>query len=642
MSISTGFDRDQNGSSDRDIFTHWAWALPILLIVAALGLRQIELYPPGPDEFYSMNNSGFLVESPFSPFDVIESLYQNSPNHMPGYFLLLNMWGNLTSNELATGRVLTILCALLSIATIYRLARDFIAPVAGLFAIIIVASNAFYSFYIPNLRMYSLLVCLAAAVLWLYLRIMHRLQIVQRKDFIALGAAVFALLNVHAFSITFLATLAIYHSFLVKSSHRWKSVVVSVCAATILAAPWYLVVLTRGTERVSGAWGGESVGSWDTITAWLKVATNGQPLLLALSITGLFLSSRILSRQPKTYTLLFVPFLLILGVVTDATSFVHTSAMRYQLAGWPLLILAMATGLFALYCHHRLLGVLVVLWLIAGINFHINNDWKQYIGGQYKSHESPPWQVISRLAARSELDPFVIGYRIKDALLEWQSYVNYSQNMHYFDRLGLGIQLIGDPHELEVFVSHRFISSPFLWIVFQEAIPSAKEISDIEARLTNLGYERCHSHKVGVDSTILQFAWQLQDCQALDLKSIGRTELINYQFYGLQLDNPDKVIRFVDAWNALAEIPLDSYKMSYQLISEDWVNVTQLELPLVHESVLRQFSIDISDVNAGSYQLMAIVYNAQTNTRLEWLDVDSNGSAMLHLGEIEIPDNDMQ
>ncbi len=642
MSISTGFDRDQNDSSDRDIFTHWAWVLPILLIVAALGLQQIDLYPPGPDEFYSMYNAGWLVGGPFTPLEVIKSLYQNSPNHMPGYFLLLNLWGNVTSNELETGRILTILCALLSVAAIYRLARVFIAPVAGLFAIIIVASNAFYSFYIPNLRMYSLLVCLAAIVLWLYLRIMHHLQTVQRKDFIALGAAVFALLNVHVFSITFLATLAIYHSFLVQRSSRWKTVMVTVCSAMILTAPWYLVALTRGIERADGAWGGEAVGSWESIAAWLKLTTNGQPLLLALSIAGLLLSSKKLKRPLKMCSLLVVPFLLILGLLTDATSFVHTSAMRYQLAGWPLLILAMAAGLFALYCHHRLLGVLVVLWLIAGIRFHINNDWKQFIGGQYKSHESPPWQVISRLAARSELDPFVIGYRIKDALLEWQSYVNYSQSMHYFDRLGLGIQLIGDPHELEIFVSHKFISSPFLWIVFQETIPSAKEISDIEARLTNLGYERCHSHKVGVDSTILQFAWQLQDCQALDLKSIGRTELINYRFYGLQLDNSDKVIRFVDAWNALAEIPLDSYKMSYQLISKDWANVTQLELPLVHESVLRQFAIDISDVNAGSYQLMAIVYNAQTNTRLEWLDVDSNRSAMLHLGEIEIPDNDMQ
>ncbi len=30
----------------RDILAHWSWALPVLLIVAALSMRQIDLYPP--------------------------------------------------------------------------------------------------------------------------------------------------------------------------------------------------------------------------------------------------------------------------------------------------------------------------------------------------------------------------------------------------------------------------------------------------------------------------------------------------------------------------------------------------------------------------------------------------------------------
>ena len=46
MNISKGLCRDQAANSDRDIIAHWAWAIPILLIVAALGVRQIDLYPP--------------------------------------------------------------------------------------------------------------------------------------------------------------------------------------------------------------------------------------------------------------------------------------------------------------------------------------------------------------------------------------------------------------------------------------------------------------------------------------------------------------------------------------------------------------------------------------------------------------------
>ena len=639
MNISTALCRDQLVNSDRDVFAHWAWAIPVLLIVAALGVRQIDLYPPGPDEFYSMYNAGFLAHGPYTPFDVIESLYNNSPNHTPGYFLLLSLWGNLTSYDLAIGRILTILGALLSIAVIYRLARDFVAPVAGLFAIIIVASNAFYSFYTPNLRMYTLLVCLAAVVLWLYLRIMHRLQTVHRMDYTALGAAVFALLNVHAYSVTFFATIAVYHVFLVQKTQRWKHVVVVVCAAMLLAAPWYLVLATRGMERAAGAWSEAEAGSWDTIAAWLNVTTNGQPLLLALSIAGLLLSIKKLSRSPQMYLLLAVPFLLILGLLTDATSFVQTSGMRYQLAGWPLLLLAMVAGLFALYSYRKWLGVLVVLWVIAGARYHVNTDWKPFIGGLQYSLDAPPWQVISRQAARSDPKPLVIGYRIANSFVEWPSYLNYSQSEHYFYRLGLDLQLVGDPHEFGVFVSHKVINSPRVWVVYQKQYPSADESADIETRLMNLGYDRCQSTEVGVDNTILYYSWRLLNCQPLDLQFSDKTDLIDYRFYDLQVDHANKVIQFIDAWDSLAELPLDSYKMSYQLTSSDWDNVAQLDLPLVHEDEARRFSIDISEVPAGSYRLMTILYNVQTNERLEWEGNDGTNSAMLSLGEIEIPSN---
>ena len=158
-----------------------------------------------------MFNAGWLVGGPFSPLEVMQSLYKYSPNHTPGYFNVLSMWGNLTSYDVAIGRVLGILFGLLSLVITFRLARDFVAPVAGLFAIIIFASNAFFSFYIPHVRMYSLLLFMSGVVLWIYLSIVHRSRPAQFRHFLALGVAVFLLVNTHAFSVTFLVTLAIYH-----------------------------------------------------------------------------------------------------------------------------------------------------------------------------------------------------------------------------------------------------------------------------------------------------------------------------------------------------------------------------------------------------------------------------------------------
>ena len=147
MSFLRTSKQPSQNRNNRDIMSHWGWAVPILLIVAALSIRQIDLYPPTLDEFYSMNNAGWLVNSPYSPIDIIQSLQKNSPNHTPGYFMLLSLsigqshhirccpgtsfddfhrcllsLAISTTYDFVLGRVLTICTGLLSLAMVYRLA----------------------------------------------------------------------------------------------------------------------------------------------------------------------------------------------------------------------------------------------------------------------------------------------------------------------------------------------------------------------------------------------------------------------------------------------------------------------------------------------------------------------------------------
>ena len=79
--------------------------------------------------------------------------------------------------------------------------------------------------------------------------------------------------------------------------------------------------------------------------------------------------------------------------------------------------------------------------------------------------------------------------------------------------------------------------------------------------------------------------------------------------------------------------------MSYQLITSDWNNVAQLDLPLVHEGKLRLFSIDIANVPAGTYRLMAILYDKDSGERQDWLNSAGGLSNMLTLTEIVIPEH---
>ena len=283
--MSQSWRFNPKGEDERDILAHWVWCLPVLLVVAHLSLQQIDLYPPTPDEFFSMFNSGWLVNGPYSPLEIMESLYNYSPTHTPGYFILLSIWGNLTSYSLALGRVFGIFCGILSLAIVYRLAREFVAPVAGLFAIVIVASNAFYNFYIPHVRMYAPYVFMSGVVLLLYLRIVYRLKDVEPKHYVAFSVSVFLLTSTHAFSAVFVLALGLFHLIMVQKDRRWWYLSAAACGAVLLFSPFAFITLSKGMERYVSNWGENSAGGLEALEIWLNVM-NIWPVAAAVAAVG--------------------------------------------------------------------------------------------------------------------------------------------------------------------------------------------------------------------------------------------------------------------------------------------------------------------------------------------------------------------
>ena len=76
--------------------------------------------------------------------------------------------------------------------------------------------------------------------------------------------------------------------------------------------------------------------------------------------------------------------------------------------------------------------------------------------------------------------------------------------------------------------------------------------------------------------------------------------------------------------------------MSYQLLTANWENVAQIDLPLVHEGKLRRFALDIGTVPSGTYRLITVLYNANTGERFEWNNTTSDPRDVLTLTEIVI------
>ena len=75
-------------------------------------------------------------------------------------------------------------------------------------------------------------------------------------------------------------------------------------------------------------------------------------------------------------------FLTTLGLVALVSNSLQLSSMRLTLPGLPLVLLFVATSLYALYRVRKALGLLALVWVIAGVSFQQHANWKPYLAGR--------------------------------------------------------------------------------------------------------------------------------------------------------------------------------------------------------------------------------------------------------------------
>ena len=618
------------------VLESWAIALPILLIVAGFAMRQIDLYPASVDEFFSLFNAGWLSDRAYAPVDVVESLRRYSPDHAPAYFILLNFWGGMVGHSLAAARFLTLCAALLSLAMAYRLARDLIAPTAGVLILLVMTSSAFFNYYIASARMYPLMLLCSGAVLWLYLRMMGHKSEPSRADYLALGASVFCLISVHVFSALFLAMLGMFHLCCVAKSHRWRRVSLTVIVAVALFLP-YLLGMLGDVDAVAQSKAHVAVGALEAIAKWLSAFNNGQLILPLLSAIGLVLAIRQRLIQPRGWYLLFVFYLLSLGIAAEATNLVLKDSMRHHLSGWLPYALFITAGLYALYLLRRWLLILALAWLAAGLAFQSSASWWHYVVLRSLVFTQPPTHILSRLALAADPRPALIGYPYDmfyaPFALDHEDNKGYSQREHYFTRHGIHMNAAQDLPAFDDFVRRVSLHAPLIWH-FQPA--STMPAADAAASLHALSYEPCDRFSVGSHTLVTAYMWSALNCESPAPASSAESDAIQYQFYRAEVSPARAELRFIDQWRPLTERDLSDWRLSHQLLDSDWQRVAALDLPLVHAGAMRRFSINISALPPGTYRLAVILYSSVSGERETWADNPTAPADMFALTDIVI------
>ena len=636
MTISNIKDRQLQSA-----FDHWLWAAAVLLFASSMTIYQIDLVPPSPDERATMLSAAFVDwENPAEFLKWNNSLHRS---HMPGYYILAAIFGKLISSDIAVLRYVSVSLYFLFLALVYRLGRDFVAPVAGLFALVIVVSNAFFNFYIVDARPYPLFVLLSCATVWQYLRIMHRSDAPRKRDLVSLGAVVFALVMTHLFCATLLISLGFYHLFFLPRNRRWLMTGLVVTIAAVVNFPIVALVLTDYSVSLSHL-EGKALKAIEAIAVWLMLMLNAQPApLLLISVAGLYFGKQKLLLRLQSWLILPALFLITLGLLAEFSTFIRAATMRHQLDSWLLLVLFSAAGHYALYRWKPWLGLLILLWPLAGLSFQHAPNWWHYTTIRAAAFWHPPTQTLSSLALKEAIKPYLIGYPYTPVYSE-TLHMNYivdiniptSQNHYYFSQHGVEIDVAHEADEFVESVQQNALSSPKLWYFHRAYLANSAEVDLAKAELRRLNYRRCGNQKVGLDTIIHHYSWDLLDCRQPVDPVAFHTEFIEYELFKTGLNARKDAVLVIDRRTSRHDTDLSNYNMSYQLLSEDWNNVAQLDLPLVAENGLRQFSIDVPQVPPGEYRLMLILYHKTTGDRLAWEGNLGYVPAMLELGEITI------
>ncbi len=602
-----------------------------------LAFRLIDLYPPTYDEYFSMYHAAWTKPGPQSIVDVFTALRSTNELHTPLYFVLLQLWSKCCSYEVATGRVLSILISLLAMAVICRISRELVGKAAGFFAIAFVASNALYNFYVPHMRPYPLLALTAAIVLWQYLRIHYGRRAPSKIDYFALFLASYLLANTHVLSALFFLTLGVYHLLLTPKDRRWFISPLAICAALLLFLPWIAPVLSA-IGRNAKRWGDVDYNGLLALDSTLHVFANGNAILFtALSLLGLGVGFATKAFRIKPYLFMIVVFLPVIAAFAQLTGYLSSEGMRFLLSSLPLFALFASAGIFALYRLKPWLGLLVFLWVLSGISFHESvPNWRTYVAGRMSHFDRPPWQIVSRMARDSGHVGPILAYGFNDRLL-LRKWSGHSQLHWYFERFGLPLRSADNLEIFQELAQQHSVKEPSVWIFYDHSAVKSADARKLHDIFDGLNYEACESVEPNHRLLVVKYMWDNLKCEMPDVLARHGNALVDYELYGLTLAKDGQRIIFVDSWGAREGFELQGHMLSFQLISNEWENVSQLELPLVHEGSLRRFSIDVSGVPPGQYRLMLILYHKTTGDRFAWEGNPGYVPEMLELGPITIP-----
>ncbi|MFN8527430.1 MAG: hypothetical protein U0670_02320 [Anaerolineae bacterium] len=642
----------------------WAPVLAVLLLVAFIGMINLNADGLWYDEWWSFYNAGAAPFSdPLSPAQIWDRVAAGDPWQTPGYPLILSAWGNLTGWSELSGRALSLFAGMVAIGLTFRFARSLTAdPLAASAAAGLLGGSSLFLYFTHELRVYTLYLALSTAFLYSYWWIaacadsrqpltrpyartaaaqaaaftaFEKAQRAANRKRIAMLAALVitgaVLLYLHPFGLTVYGAVGIWH--LVRLLRRfgarderfvrewlrgWFIVLIALGLPLLIFAPWTHVLLnatalTRSAERASA-----SAAQLARIAAHTLYAFSS-------TVIPMFALFVLFSFRKRATGFLWLIVLLLAVITLAAYFFTRLSEIRYGMAVLP--FLAMLGGLGVAELHRRRVPAvaLLTLWCAPALLLSRDVNLGKVIQDFYPQ---PIREMAQTLQPYLSADAAVIDYLGQGLRSEQQQTVL----VYYLERPQVPVLEMETSRTLDVF-TQRFEAAlggaDHLWLMNSPLFPG-QEWALVQYLLHERDYALCRTlaaddtmeiyayGRVNTNGTTLQFG---QDVSAQLIGSAERTDAGLLVWVGLN-----------------SSVPSDTYSVGLHLLDANGALVAQEDRGLSTQGAgCLLFVLPVTTLAPGAYHADLMVYDWRTGARLPTVSADGTPGDSLPLVTWEQP-----
>ena len=605
----------------------------VLLLAFALGANGLNAYPIWTDELYAVSNMGGF-DPPYSPAEVVQSLADHSPDHVPLFFLLGAGWAQLVGWSQYALRLFPLFAGLLTIAWLYRFGTDVFNRRTGLVAALLMGTSAYIILYFHNFRMYPLLLMFAVMHSWFYWRLAHGYR-VTRLTWCLFVATAAALVYTHIFSIIWFVGLGFYHLVFVSKRRRWLHLALGWGIGALLFLP-YLPVLISGvqlaSEKVQVTSAAASAG--ELVSTFFYLLGNGSTLLFAM-FAGILAFAFWRKRDAAVIKFMLLPLamLTLIVLLNERIGLIPVTRMRYFLLLWIPLMLLFAWGLGLMPRWRWMAALCLLLWGIAGCQFYRSDEILGYVGGMAKARQYPPLQnYVYHLQGKVRSEDYLLGFGYRNYLNDVQKLGNSIADFYTELHLGIDGAFIRQGAFggwLARDIGDKMDGHPYLLFAYDpQNTPPGKLEKVLSAIQTD--YVACDVIVDAPNLFVQRYINSMIGCERKEYAPIaydnGIRVVDRFAHYVPELE----ALQILTGWEVADEQLLVEYNISMQIITPDWQNVRQIDRHL-YDNLLpwNVIKLPTEGLPPGDYRLMMILYHRDTGEKVSGLDLTSGETASI-------------